>query len=158
MCSPLLHFCFESSAMNSASRVVSGKRSRYARSPMAAFTREESVSTSIVTLKRTRVADAWRCRSNKGFSGSGTFRPLKARVRLLLLLADGGSWHIGSSPVFRLNHGAPHFCSGGDAPASPLCLPQVTPVQLRAATSSLNHPAGCAASTRGLRRNVVQLS
>src|SRR5689334_22639714 len=26
---------------------------------------------------------------------------------------------------------ARHFCGGGDAPASVLCLPQVTPVQLR---------------------------
>jgi hypothetical protein len=118
--------------------------SRCARSPLVVFTREESVSTSIVTLKRTRVADAWRCRSNKRFSRFWFWQvpTLRARVRLLFLLADGACWHIGSSPVFRLNHGAPHFCSGGDAPASPLCLPQVTPVQLRAATSSLNHPAG----------------
>ncbi len=122
-----------------------------ARASLAAFTREESVSTSIVTLRGTRVADGWRCRSNKRFSRFWFWQvpSLRARVRLLFLLADGACWHVGSSPVFRLKHGALHFCSGGDAPASPCASHRSPRFNSAAATSSLNHPAGCAASTRG---------
>ena len=68
-----------------------------------------------------------------------------ALITVLILASSANKvaqWQIGSSDLVDLNHGALRFSSGGDARASPLCLPQVTPVQLRAATPSLNHAAG----------------
>lgn len=82
----------------------------------------------------------------------------RARAGLSFLDANACRQIDSSSLLIRPKHNALRFSSGGDAPVSPLCLPQVTPVQLRAATSSLNHPADWLPPRAALRWNVVQLS